>query len=516
MTTKICSKCGTSAGSEIRFCRSCGASLKNTGKTENSPPPLSATVPVTEHTRPTDGTVHIDDPSLRAAETVRVQTGELDELLRDERVRSDGQNTVESDSYAIDPEATLVRDPSATSALSTPNRFTVPVDYEKTASDPVSQSEEASALSAQGQDQAEQTDADAPTVVADEGASSRWWQWAVVGASLIVAAAAIFLVARSLTRPSASNANIVQSETGAPPPTLSERLADAEQLLATGEVDGAIKNLREAVALDPANAEARHLLGDALMQAGKRSEAIEEYRQASVIDPQNKAMWAKLASAQFAEGRYREAADSYERLAALSGDAGLGDEVQLQRADALRLANRTAEAKAIYERLSASSSASIAGIARNRLGEISAQEANQSAADERDNNEDASSQSSTLPSPETVTPSSSPPLPPPPPPPGETANSNDPFVRGESLWRGNRAAAVAEFRRAAASGNADAYYYLGLNIAEGRDPRSLPRAELLAALQYFQNARTRGNRFREQARQYEERLNAEYGRRLGQ
>ncbi len=476
---------------------------------------MSATVPLTEHTIPTNGTVHIDDPSLRAAETVRVQTGELDELLRNERGRSDGQNAVEPDSYATDPEATLVRDPSATSALSTPNRIAVPADYEKTVPDSISQSGETSALSAQAQDEARQTKTDTTTVAGDEQkASARWWQWAVVGASLLVAAAAIFLVARSLTHPAAPNANAVQSETGAPPLMISERLADAERLLETGEVDAAIRNLREVVALDPANAEARRLLGDALMQAGKRSEAIEEYRQASVIDPQNKAVWAKLASAQFAEGRYREAADSYERLAALSGDTGLGDEVQLQRADALRLAGRTAEAKALYERLSASSSASIAGVARNRLGEIAAQEANQSAV-EGSNNEDASSQSSALPSPETATPPSVPP-PPPPPPPGETANGNDPFARGESLWRENRAAAVAEFRRAAAGGNFDAYYYLGLNIAEGRDPRALPRAELLAALQYFQNTRTRGNRFREQARQYEERLNAEYGRRLGQ
>lgn len=516
MATNICPNCGTPAGTEARFCRTCGASLKNVGAEENYASPLASTIPLTDFGRTTDH-IAAADPQGRAPETARVQTGEIKELLEVER-RNDGQEKTSSTHEPFDPEATLVRDPSAvaavpaTSALSTPDQRGALVNYAETIPSVGVQNAPASASPYERDGQPSQTTR--PNVVARQEAvksrGGRWWQWAIVGASLLVAAIAIFLVARSLNRPAPSNSNSVQVEEEARPMTISERLTEGERLLAAGEVEAAIKGLREAVALDPANSEARRLLGDALLQNGKRAEAIEEYRQAALNDPQNKAVWAKLASAQFAEGLYAEAAESYERLAALAGDTGLGEEVQLQRADALRLAGRNAEAKAIYTRLTASSSTGISENARARLVELSAREARPSptaTTEQARNGETVAPQSPAAPTPATTAPS-----PPPPPPPA----NNDPFARGEALWRQNRAAAVAEFRRAAAAGNADAYYYLGLNIAEGRDPKTLPRAELLAALQYFQNARARSNRFRAQAREYELRLDAEYGQRLGQ
>ncbi|MBA3440803.1 MAG: sel1 repeat family protein, partial [Pyrinomonadaceae bacterium] len=98
-------------------------------------------------------------------------------------------------------------------------------------------------------------------------------------------------------------------------------------------------------------------------------------------------------------------------------------------------------------------------------------------------------------------------------PPRPAPSASDSYSRGVQLWSQNRTAAVAEFRQAATSGNPDAYYYLGLSIAEGRDPQTLNRSELLSALEYFQRAR--GGRFGASARRYEEQLGNEVDRRRG-
>lgn len=81
------------------------------------------------------------------------------------------------------------------------------------------------------------------------------------------------------------------------------------------------------------------------------------------------------------------------------------------------------------------------------------------------------------------------PVPPPPLTSTISVSPSEHYNRGLELWVSNRAAAVEEFRAAAIrGGHPDAYYYLGLNFAEGRDPRTLQRAELVAAMQFFQNA----------------------------
>lgn len=103
----------------------------------------------------------------------------------------------------------------------------------------------------------------------------------------------------------------------------------------------------------------------------------------------------------------------------------------------------------------------------------------------------------------------------------ENARANQPaasvvtdhYRRGLDMWEHNRQSAVEEFRVAAQS-NPDAYYYLGLNLAEGRDPHKLQRAELVAALQYFQLAQRGAHRA--EAAQYAERLGREYDRRRNQ
>ena len=102
------------------------------------------------------------------------------------------------------------------------------------------------------------------------------------------------------------------------------------------------------------------------------------------------------------------------------------------------------------------------------------------------------------------------PVKPPPQPTPATLSASEHYRRGVELWNSNRQAAVTEFR-AAAQSNPDAYYYLGLSIAEGRDPRSLMRAELVAALEYFQRAQAGPHRA--EATKYVDRLGKEFDRR---
>ncbi len=79
-------------------------------------------------------------------------------------------------------------------------------------------------------------------------------------------------------------------------------------------------------------------------------------------------------------------------------------------------------------------------------------------------------------------------------------------------WSTDRPSATSEFRGAASvGGHPDSYYYRGLSLAEGRDPRALDRSTLLAALEYFQRARP--SVYAKQARRYEDRLGKEYDRR---
>ena len=76
------------------------------------------------------------------------------------------------------------------------------------------------------------------------------------------------------------------------------------------------------------------------------------------------------ATAQFAEGLYRDAADSYRRLVALVGEQSAEADDLLGYADALRLSGRADDARAIYQRLSASTSEDVAATARGRLAEL--------------------------------------------------------------------------------------------------------------------------------------------------
>lgn len=354
-----------------------------------------------------------------------------------------------------------------------------------------------------------------------------WLMVAAGGVFLLFIVAALAWFGVGYFRKSPAPANINENVNAPPidPKQLAEeKLVEAESLLAGGDQSAAIVSLREAIQLDPSNTKAHRRLGDILLDMGARREAIEEFRALTLSDPNDAAAWRSLARAQFDEGLHAEAAESYQRLIALSGEPSLTENELLSYADALRLSERETEARALYERLAASPLTDVAHTARQKLAELgvspSPSASPELAVKGRENlNRNSAAQptpSPVLPTVTQATPAPAPTsvTPPPPTPAPAPLTAVEHFSRGESLWRSNRSAALGDFRAAAGKGHRDAYYYLGLAIVEGRDPKDLSRPQLLQAMQYFQNAR--GGRFAAQANQYDNRLGLEFDRRKQQ
>lgn len=553
MTTKNCPSCRTTASLEARFCRQCGAPLRSDGTTEESVSTLASTVQLTDTgARPTDNFSTANNASefeqepRRTLDTARVSPAELNDLLQRP-----------SANQSLDHNATLKMDlPSAslpTSSLTPPatgsinlgetmQSYNMSETIGSPSSNPAPFHPSPSSSAATGMTTARpvfiatDTDADIVTVVspsrpttapvASGGAAktSKRSVWllglAAVVPLLLIAAVAVWLVARSRNE-NTPPANEVTIAT--PTPTVdaealaSERLNEAESLLSSGDSDGAIARLREAIQLNPSNAEAHRRLGDVLLTTGARPEALEAYRAATRIDPSNAAVWRALASVQLTEEAYSDAADSFARAFALDTTNGVTVEerARLQYADALRLAGRTDEARPVYQELTQSSTPETARAARQHLAELTSATpqpsrtptASPTPLDERASPEDNRTLT------QTPTPTYSTPTPVPTSTLRPAITANDHYERGAQLWSsGNRSAALTEFR--AAQSVPDSHYYLGLSYVEGRNLQTLNQAALIAALGHFQTAQ-RGSRFRAQAARYHQQLTAEFDRRRG-
>lgn len=357
-----------------------------------------------------------------------------------------------------------------------------------------------------------------------------WYAVAGVSVFLLLATLAAFWLGVGPFRRTSS----VETTNGAPAPTpdakqlAEEKLAGAESLLAAGNLDAAIALLREATALDAANTPARRRLAALLLDNGQRREAIAEYRAILRYDARDTEAWRALARAQLDESLYAEAAESYRQLVALAGVGNLNDNELLAYAESLRLSGRARDAQEFYRRLAASPVADVANAARQHLSEFASLAPTPSASPDPARDErDALNQNRAVQTPQSVAQSSPTLAPQPTPaivvnapptaPPARTENlsGGEHFKRGEQLWSSNRAAALSEFRAATGKGNRDAYYYLGLAVIEGKDPRTLHPALLGAAYQYFQNA-MRSGKFRSEARRYEQLLGDEVDRRRQQ
>lgn len=304
---------------------------------------------------------------------------------------------------------------------------------------------------------------------------------------------------------------------------VASKLKEADELIAAGRADEATARLREASTLDPADAEPHRRLARLLLTGGSRRTAIEELQAVTRLAPEDAAAWRDLAAAQSAEGDYAAAAGSYHTLFGLANDATADDHLQLAYADALRLSGRTREAQSLYKRLANSRVGEVARASRQQLSDANANESKnentnsnananvnrtQTAGANANSSNGAAHEARPAETPRAsdaggvaAQPRTSPTLP-------VDASARDHYERGLQLWHTNRAAALVEFGAASQHGNADADYYLGLNLAEGREPRALKHGELVAALTYFQRARR--SRFSADARRYEDALVKEY------
>jgi tetratricopeptide (TPR) repeat protein len=295
------------------------------------------------------------------------------------------------------------------------------------------------------------------------------------------------------------------------------KLQEAEALLAAGDIDGALARLREANALDPGNTRGYRRLAELLVSKGARREAVEALRALTRNAPDDPSAWRQLAAAQFDEGLYNDAAESFRRVVSLNASGGRPDANDLlSLADSLRLANRAEEARAAYEQLSTSAPAELAELARQRLSELAPAHVTPTPqptpragepTPAPHGEEVATVNPTPAPQPAPAPPA---PQPTPTPAPPAPASPSERYGRGVQLWGTNRGAALEEFRAAAAGGNVDAHYYLGLAYVEGRRPGSLQRAEVVAALQHFQLAE-RGQHAAK-ARDYAHQLEKEFDR----
>ena len=449
---------------EARFCRLCGTPLHVGRAREGEAPvsPLAQTVPLTGEGRATDG-LGPEDARRPAPSTSRVDRAEMEDLLR---------------RAPAPPEAGAQPDGDKTGAAKNGAETTM--------------------LSAEGAAAGAVPAAEAAAGASEEAAanrsSRRLWQAAAVallGVALVAVVLAFVLSRRSGTTAEDGSSPISISDQQQ---LVNEKLAEAETLLASGEFNRAITVLRAAAKLSPANAEVRMRLGNALERTGERAEAIKEYAAATESDPKNVSAWSSLASAQFEEKLYAEAADSYRRLTEVAGAGGVDEETQLGYAEALRLAGRVDEARALYQRIYSSASPEAARTARARLAELGPAPTPAAGAEQQQQRPRAEEQEARgEPVAEVAT--AAPPSPTPTPPAAATPVSTTVGAGG------------AETRV-----DYDSYYFQAVNIVNGRDPKQIERAELLRALALFQKAAL-GGAHRTEAQRYADRLGKEYDRR---
>ncbi|HYN84196.1 MAG TPA: tetratricopeptide repeat protein [Pyrinomonadaceae bacterium] len=567
---RTCANCGAEWASEARFCRKCGAPLRVTsgmGEGAETVSPQAATIPLTDDVRTTDG-LATEDPRRQAQPTARVGSSELERMLRrDEQPPSqpapfDPYKTVVAgpQSQSLDAQdggprksattGELVgRQPAAGSPPPAPRPADGDEDFDVTRPANAGDFDDERTVLAARQSRPFETGQTPARVqpTPPRGAQSAGHAAAAQGAAaasqsaaaqaearrrgsnvwpVVIAVCAVLLIAgvlagwlalRFINRAGADGAPSAPAEapTSDARAQAEERLTEAESLMAAGDLSGALERLREAVRLDPTNARAHRRLGDVLLETGDRRGGIEELRAATQYEPNDFTTWRALAAAQLAEGLPADAVESYRRLLALTGEGDPTD--QLAFADSLRLAGRGEEARAVYQRLAANAPAEVAAAARQHLSELTSASPTptpQPTRETRPGEEQTETASTANTSGSTVstqpTPAPAPSVAATTPPPADMSPAGR-YERGQQLWRGgSRGAAVSEFLAAARGGVTDANYFLGLNLVEGKDVSSLKRAEIVAALGYFQRAQS--GSYGAQSRRYVQQLEREFDR----
>ncbi|HZH31190.1 MAG TPA: tetratricopeptide repeat protein [Pyrinomonadaceae bacterium] len=547
--TKTCPSCDVLAPPDARYCRHCGAPLQRLAAPNDAGghvSPIATTVPLSGGHR-TDEIVSDHAPQSAAPHTSEVTHEEMYDLWRrgTQRDSTPINNSAPARSSAhadYDPEQTQITIPvRPLTSRNLPADAAVAAASPRTAATahagnkphfngaPQQVTPSPSGALQTSPPSSPQVAPRFPAQPNEARALRVWLGMGLAVLSVVVigcVVAALWFGARrdsgAAPPPTVAAGGEVAPVSNDPKQLLDAKLKEADALVAAGNAAEAVLRLREAAMLDPANAEPHRRLARLLLADNSRREAIEELRAVTRLAPTDAEAWRSLASAQFAEGLYRDALESYRGLGEASPAALARDTVQLAYADTLRLAGRANEARAIYRRLAETSTDTVvAAASRRQLGQPTPAPADEDAA-ERDAETAAAQRAegiaaATTPRDEAASrlPEASAPTP----TPRATAtplrepsgSPSDQYGRGVALWTTNRAAAIAEFRAAAGRGNSDASYYLGLSIAEGRDPRTLKRAELVAALVHF--GRARRGKFRDQSVTYEEQLGRELDRR---
>lgn len=558
---KTCPSCSADIFPGARFCRRCGTPLReDVGTGEVSP--RAETVPLQQaETRVTEALAPED--ARPSADTTRVSLSDMERLLRSQQngpgskpanvphsavtrpdVPSDDELTItvprggspaRRDSDALDLERTLDAEASrgGRDARDVDDTRDAPVTVPHDARDDDEPTRVAASPSLE-RSNSESANVSAPKAnvagVRPGTPPTRRRRWPVVVglcvAVILVASALTFVAFKLLRRPSLTDLPTQGPTAPSPAPDAAQRfeekMAEAEALLAQGNMDAALQSLRDANAIDPANSRAHRRLGELLLAAGARREAIEELKAAARNAPDDSAAWKQLAMAQFAEGLHRDAAESYRRLFALVGEAAADPNDLLAYADSLRLSGRAEEARAVYQKLTTVSAPDVAEAARRHLAELAQSQPTPTPTPQAGGQTNTQQQaeetaSLTQPTPQpTPTPAPREQPTPTPAPTRETAATPEAHYRqGQMLWSSDRGSALGEFRAAAAGGNYDAHYYLGLSYVEGRNLHALKRAEVVAALQHFQLAQ-RGRQFVAESRRYQQQLEREFDRLRGQ
>ncbi len=547
MPERNCPHCGTSSPVEVRFCRACGASLRQFGTDENFASPLDATIPL--HADATSGSFEIPDhandangrhPSATLAHSATTHsTGDLASA-------HDDDETLVAIRQAFEQTFPVV---AQTSALA-PQFVTTPVNPNGAFTSALDDTEDtrlaahASATLAR----AEPNAVAARARTASRQMSGGNWRWWLLTSACVAALAAVLTLGSLIVierRSAASRIGATRDDSAALPATNpreeSQRLTtEAERLLAAGATPEAIEKLREAVRLDDRNASAQFQLGAALERTGRRSEALVFYEAASALAPTEAQVWLRLADAQLGESRFPQAAQSYRRFFDITNSATEGgaaqandprfDDIRLRFAGALRLAGDEQQARSLYQQLAASALPEVRRAAQAQLSAIELagdETASETTASDAPPETPAADETARTEQPrDTRTGTTTATIPPPSLPREPATNNRNPasvaapaprlspqerFTRAVNLYATNRRAALAEFQAIAAN-VPDAHYYLGLARVEGRSPRSLSRPDLLFALEQFQRAQ-RGTRYAAQAARYADQLGREYDRR---
>ncbi len=120
----------------------------------------------------------------------------------------------------------------------------------------------------------------------------------------------------SVPEPPAPAPVISSQDTPQPPPvspTASQHLRQGYTLYNQGNLDGAIRQWREAIHQAPSHAEAHYRIGVALQERGELAQAITAFREAARLNPDDATTHIHLAWACEAEGNTQDALAAYRK-----------------------------------------------------------------------------------------------------------------------------------------------------------------------------------------------------------